>query len=326
MRTRIVVVLMLSCGLGLSCSGDTKKSGALVAKGSGVQITTAEFQARLDEQSPLVRARYSTRERKKEFLENLIRFELLTAEAKRQGLDKDPEVQATLQKILVQRLVRKAFDDAKAGAATEEEIKKYYDEHLEEFVRPERIRVSQIFLRADRGSADRGARAAEARKLLARLKAEEPKNPLVFSVLAREVSDDPRTKLSGGDLGFRTRADLESAQSKELAAAAFALVKAGDVSGIIESERGFHILKLTVRQPALNRTFDEARAQIAARLSREVNAKQFDAFVAKLRETAKIEIIDEELDNVHAGAQPGSAESAAAATSANPVPSPSAAK
>lgn len=313
MRAWLIVFLLIAGGLGFACSRDKAKPGPLVAKGHGVQITTAQLQAKLDEQSALVRARYDTRDRKREFLENLIRFELLTAEAKRQGLDKDPEVQATLQKILVQRLVRKAFDDARDGAASDEATRKYYEEHIEEYDRPERVRVSQIFLRAERGSSDRGARAAQARKLLARLQAEEPKNPLAFSTLARETSDDPATKQSGGDLGFRTRADLES-QSRELAAAAFALVKTGEVSGVVESDRGFHILKLTARQPAVNRAFDEVRAQISARLSREANAKQFDSFVAKLRESAKIEIVDAELDKVQIGTQPGAAEPAATAT------------
>ncbi len=203
----------------------------------------------------------------------------------------------------------------------EEEIRKYYEEHLEEYVRPERVRVAQIHLRAERGSSDRGPRHTEARKLLARLQAEEPKNPFAFSTLARERSDDPATKQSGGDLGFRTRADLES-QSKEVAAAAFALVKTGEVSGVVESDRGFHILKLTARQPAVNRAFDDVRAQISARLSREANAKQFDAFIAKLRESAKIEIVDAELDKVQIGAQPGSAEPATAATATTPAPAP----
>lgn len=317
MPTRMLVLYLVVAGsVACSCSGGTKKSGPLVAKGQGLEITTAELQAKLDEQSPVLRARYTSRERKKEFLENMLRFELLVAEAKRQGLDRDPEVQATLQKMMVQRLVRKSFENGEAGAPTDEQVKKFYEERIDEYVRPERVRISQIFLRAERGSADRARRAGEARKLLARLKAEEAKSPLVFGTIARETSDDTASKPMGGDLGYRTRGDLEALLSKEAAAAAFALVQTGDESGVVESNRGFHILKLTGRQPAMNRTLDEVRAQISARLSRETSAKSFEVFVAKLRESAEVEIVDAELDKVRVTASPGSGE---AATSASPT-------
>src|SRR4051812_48706102 len=81
-------------------SGGGKKTGVPIAQGNGILITSDEFKARLDEQSPFIRARYTTVERKKEFLENLVRQEVLAAEAERQGLDKDPDVRATLRKIM----------------------------------------------------------------------------------------------------------------------------------------------------------------------------------------------------------------------------------
>lgn len=68
-----------------SCSRGGKKSGPAVAEGGGITVTADELKARLDEQSPFVRARYATLERKKEFLENLIRFELLAKEAEKNG-------------------------------------------------------------------------------------------------------------------------------------------------------------------------------------------------------------------------------------------------
>lgn len=317
-RRNVVALVIVACGLGLACSR-SRKGGALVAKGGDVEITTAELQAKLDEQSPAVRARYATRERKKEFLENLIRFELLSAEAKRQGLDKDPEVQVALQKIIVQRLVRKAFDDAGAAAASDDQVKKYYDQHLEEFVKPERVRVSQIFMRADRNAAERAARGAEARKLLARVKADEVKNPLAFSTAARESSDDLSSRASGGDLGFRTREELEASVSKEAAAAAFGLANAGDETGVIESDRGFHLLKLTGRQPGIHKTLDDVRPQIAARAAREGHAREFDAFVTRLRDSAKVQIVDAELDKVQAS-QPAAVQPAATTSATAPPP------
>ena len=92
------------CALAVACGPkkDEKKSGPVVAQGNGVTITADEFKARLDEQSPFIRARYATLERKKEFLDNLIRFEVLAREAEKQGIASDPDVQLTLKKIMVQ--------------------------------------------------------------------------------------------------------------------------------------------------------------------------------------------------------------------------------
>ena len=91
MIRRIVVIGL--CAAALACSQQKgKKSGPVVAKGNGISITADEFKARLDEQSPFIRARYTTLDRKKEFLDSLIRFEVLAREAEKQGLAKDPDV------------------------------------------------------------------------------------------------------------------------------------------------------------------------------------------------------------------------------------------
>jgi peptidyl-prolyl cis-trans isomerase C len=277
-------------------------SGVAVAKGSGIVVTADELKAKLDEQSPMVRARYTTLERKKEFLENMIRFELLAAEAKRRELDKDPEVQATVKKIMVQRLVRMTYEADSSKTASDDEVRRYYDEHLEEFVKPERVRVSQVFLRGQKGTPERAPRAADAKKALARLKAERASNPLAFANLAREVSEDLATKASGGDLGFRSREELEKTWGREVAEAAISLRNVGDESAIVESERGFHLLRLTGRQPAVSRGFDEVKPQLAARVGREKRSKEFEEVVKALREKADIQIVDAELEKVQVSA------------------------
>jgi peptidyl-prolyl cis-trans isomerase C len=218
-----------------------------------------------------------------------------------------------VKKIMVQRLVRKAFeDDAGKAAAADEDVRRYYDEHQDEFVKPERVRVSHLFLRGDKGTPEHAARAADAKKLLARLKAEETKNPLAFANLAREASDDLATKASGGDVGFRSRDELEKAWSRPVAEAAMALRNVGDESGIVESDQGFHVLRLTGRQPAVSRGFEEVKAQLAARVGREKRTKDFEEFVKGLRAKAKIEIVDAELEKVQVSAAPAATQASLA--------------
>jgi peptidyl-prolyl cis-trans isomerase C len=301
---RIVPALMLASLVVVGCSKSTKKKGPVVAEGGGVAVTAEEFKAKLDEQSPFVRARYSTLDRKKEFLENLLRFELLALEAEKKGLDKDPEVQATLKKIMVQKLVRQAFDEGDKQAGLPD-ARKFYDEHKEEFVKPERVRVQLVWLDAPAGSPQRAARTADARRLLARVKAEEPRNPLAFSNVAREASQDTPTRASGGDAGYRTQDELASQYSRELAAAAFALKDPGQTSNLVETPKGLALLKLTARQAAINRSFDEVKDQLVARASREKRNRDFEEYVKGIRSKASITVNDAELEKIVVAASPG---------------------
>ncbi|HEY6098783.1 MAG TPA: peptidylprolyl isomerase, partial [Anaeromyxobacter sp.] len=152
------------CAAAIACSpqkAPSKKSSAVVAKGKGITITADEFKARLDEQSPFIRARYSSLDRKKEFLDNLIRFEVLAKEAERQGLNKDPDVQSTLKKIMVQKLVQKNFQDTGGTAdVPEAELQKYFDDHKDEYNRPRRVRVAAVVWNAPQGSPDRAKKLA----------------------------------------------------------------------------------------------------------------------------------------------------------------------
>jgi peptidyl-prolyl cis-trans isomerase C len=296
------ISVLLAFAVLAACSKEAKKSGPFVAEGDGVTVTAGEMKKKLDEQSPFVRARYATLDRKKEFLENLIRFELLAKEARARGLDKDPEVQETLQKVMVQKLVRQAFDDEKAKPS-DDEVRKYYDAHADEFVKPERVRISAVFFNAPAGSPQRATKAAEAKRALARVKSEGPKNPLAFSNVARELSEDAASKASGGDLGYRTRDELTKQYSAELANASFTL-KEGQESGVVETPQGFALVKLGARQAPINRPFDEVKAQLAARIGREARTKDFDEFIKKLREKSSIKVNDAELEKIVVSAPP----------------------
>jgi peptidyl-prolyl cis-trans isomerase C len=281
-----------------------EKSGPVVAKGSGFTITADEFKARLDEQSPFIRSRYSTLERKKEFLDNMVRFEVLAREAERQGLAKDPEVQNTLKKIMVQKLVQKNFQD-QAGATQipDEELQKYYDERRADYHRPRRVRAALVVFNAPKESSERAKKLAAARKALAAFKAEEKKTPLAFTRIVNEYSEDPATKASSGDLNFKSEQELEAAYSKELAQAIFAL-KQGETSGVIETAKGIYIARVTAQQEEMNRSFEQVKPQIQARLSRERKTKEFDAWLKNLKDDAKITVDDKALEAIEIAVLP----------------------
>src|SRR3954468_768006 len=130
---------------------------APLAKIDDVTITLGEFQERINRQSPYIRARYTSLEQKKEFLDSLVRFEILAKEAYKRGLDKDPEVVRTMKQVMIQKLMRDEFD-AKVTAENvpEAEMKAYYDANLAEYVKPEEVRASAIIVK-NRAQADRVA-------------------------------------------------------------------------------------------------------------------------------------------------------------------------
>jgi peptidyl-prolyl cis-trans isomerase C len=299
-------ILLVTAAVTLAACGNSgpKKSGPAVASGKDITITADEFKARLDEQSPFIRARYTTLERKKEFLDNLIRFEVLAEEAKRQKLDQDPEVQLTLRKIMVQKLVQRSFQDGGAGKELPDaELQKYYDEHKDEFVRAKKARVAAIILPSPAGSPDRAKKVAIAKKAIAKVKAEEKKNPMAFQQAVGEFTEDAATKGVSGDLGFKSAEELEKSFGKEVATAAFAL-KAGETSGVVEGAQGVYVIRVAGLQEELSRSFDQVKAQINQKLSRERRTKEFDDLVKKLREEAKVVVDDKALEAVVVAAAP----------------------
>ncbi len=309
--TRFLVAIGLVCALASGCkkkeTAGTDKDGAPgqgrvqkappqsaeemktpLAKIDDVTITLGEFQERINRQSPYIRARYTSLEQKKEFLDSLVRFEVLAKEAYRRGLDKDPEVVRTMKQVMIQKLMRDQFD-AKVTADTvpETELKAYYDANLAEYVKPEEVRVSAVILK-NKAQADRVALEA---------RGDAGKTNKGFRDLVMKYSADEETKLRGGDLRY-----LDTA-NKELPApvvkAAFSLVNTGDVSTAIDAGNGtWYVLKQTGRRKSMTKSFEDAKPQIRNKLFRESRLKAQKDFVDGLKAKAKVEINEANLAKV----------------------------
>jgi peptidyl-prolyl cis-trans isomerase C len=293
-RATLVVALFAA----LAC-GKSGKKGPVVAQGGGITITAEELKSRLDEQSPMIRASFNNLDRKKQFLDNMLRFELLAKAAEKEGLANDPDVQFTLKKVMVSKYYQKFFQDQDgAKGVPDAEIQKYFDDHKDEFHRPARIHAAHVFFAADAASPDRAKKAAEAKKVLAKILAEEKKNPNAFSAVARESSEEPTTKNLGGDLALKSKDELEKIYGKELAEAVFRTADNQTDTSVVESPKGFHLVRVLGRQPEVNRTLEEVKPQISTKLNAQRKTKEFDDFVKKLKDDAKIQINDAELDKV----------------------------
>jgi peptidyl-prolyl cis-trans isomerase C len=261
---------------------------APLAKIDDVTITLGELQERINRQSPYIRARYTSLEQKKEFLDSLIRFEVLAREAARRGLDKDPEVIRTMKQVMIQKLMRDELDaKITADTVTDADMKAYYEANLADYVKPEEVRVSAIIVK-NRAQGDRVANEA---------RGEAGKTNKGFRDLVARYSQDEDSKLRGGDLRY-----LDAA-SKDVPApvvkAAFALPNTGDVSTVIDAGNGtWYVLKQTGRRRSSTKSLDDAKPAIRNKLFRDKRLAAQKDFVDHLRTQAKIEVNEANLAKV----------------------------
>src|SRR5882724_2127065 len=297
MNNRLASVLCAVFALAACRKGE--KSGPVVAEVGDEKITADEVRQRLNETSPFLRARYSTIERKKEFLENMVRNELLAQEAIRQGYDKSPAVREQMKRAMIQELIKRQLDAKLSGSdIAEEELKKFYDAHIDEFVKPERARVLHIFL-----PATDAKQRAEARKhaaaFLKEIDGREKKGEVnAFQSVAMKESKDPLSAPMGGDLRFLSKDELAKAYNPELANAAFDLKNPGDKAGPLDTPAGVELVKLQVKTVALSRSLDESKESIRQRMARERRSRDYDEWVKKLREGTKVTIYEQELEKI----------------------------
>jgi peptidyl-prolyl cis-trans isomerase C len=290
MRRLLPLCLALACGSkGAPSAGP---AGEVVARVDGKTITVADVQRRIDAMDPYSKARFSSPEQKKRFLENLVRFEVLAAEAEKRGYEKDPEVQRVVKNQMVDRFLKKEIDDRMKGeTVSDADVDRYYAEHESQFRQPEQVRVSQILLKDK----------AEAQKVAADARGAGDKE---FRDLVTKYSEDEDSKPLGGDLTFF---DRQTAQyPRPLVEAAFALKDVGQVSGVVASDKGFHILRLTQRRPGFTRPKESVAAEIRRLILHDRRAKKMEEMVAEMRQKLKVEIYDDELAKVTAssGAAP----------------------
>ena len=276
-------------------NGLTREQAAqtLVKVGSDV-ITVGDFAERLAEQSPYLRARYNSPERRREFLDNMVRFELLAAEAHRRGYDRLPEVDRTRKQMMIQQMMKDEFEDRiKLTDITDDEIRRYYEAHPEEFNKPEQVRASHILIR------DR----AQAQRVLTQILARRD-DVNFFRQMAEQHNQDELTRDRFGDLRFFSRPNERQPGEPEVppavAEAAFSIAQIGGVfPELVQADDGFHILKLTGKRAALRRTLDDARRPIQNRLWREKREHAVEEFVNRLRREANVQESFGALSDVH---------------------------
>lgn len=249
---------------------------------------------------------------KTKILDQIIRFELLYQECQKEGVEiddaeinqqiegqksnfsSDDEFRLALEQLgtdeaalrskiernlAIQRLINQKFKPT----VTDKEAKKYYNANPDEFKEEERVKASHILIKVD--ADDYQSKKDAAKKQIEGI-LERVRNGEDFAELAKKYSDCP-SSAQGGDLGFFSKGQMV----KPFEEAAFAM-EPGDISDVVETEYGYHIIKVTDKQGP--KTFDEAKDDIKRTLGKQKIAESYSKFYADVRNKAKIDVF---LDN-----------------------------
>ncbi|UXR65722.1 peptidylprolyl isomerase [Bdellovibrio bacteriovorus] len=259
--------LVISILLLISATSFAQKSNEVVAQVGKKTITLEDFNKKYNE----VKSQTINPPTKEQFLEDLVRFEMGVQEAEKRNLQKDPVVQerfdqemykALLEKDIGQRIQKIQVSDA--------EMKAWYAKNPE-------LRTSHILIEFKAGAT--AGQVAEAKKRATEIFDEVKKSKRPFEELVKLYSDDALSKQVGGDIGWQSRITLVPNYYD-----AVANMKVGEITGLIETKFGFHIIKLTGR-----RSFENAnKRQIRAAVYDEKRKGVFNDYFEKLKKSYPI--------------------------------------
>lgn len=262
--------LMTLTGCGTKPSGQDKVLATVADK----FITVKDFKYKL---SRLPSYYKSVADRnKKTLLNDMIVESLFLEESVRKGLDRDKEIREVLneakKKIIMAKFVKTEVDDK--VTVSEDEIKKFYDEHKEEFKVPGMWRASHILVASE----------GEANDILS-----EISKGRTFEELAKERSIDA-TAARLGDVGYFRKGQV----IPEFENVCFNL-KIGETSGIVHTQFGYHIIKLTDKKDEVIESYEEAKPMIENNLKIKKRNELFDKLVLELKDKYRVKVEEDAL-------------------------------
>lgn len=245
-------------------------------------------------------------------LDSLIDRELLYQDSRKQGIKMDQseideqmkalqarfpseqEYQAALKKLnLNEQDLRTQFEreisierlvDQQVSSkitVPDSEVKAFYDANPELFKTPEMVRAGHILVKVEPTATD--ADKAKARRKIEQISTRIKKGE-DFAAVAKETSDCP-SGARGGDLDFFQRGQMVG----PFDAAAFALKK-GEMSGVVETQFGFHLIQVTDKKPSSVVSLEESKEKIGQHLKQEKTNQEVSRYVSKLRSGADIQV------------------------------------
>jgi hypothetical protein len=241
----------------------------------------AAFQARMAR----LPVQNTTLQQKTALLEEMVRFELLYAAARKAGYDRDPEILESLKRIMA-ATYRKDVLEPRLEKITvaEEQVAKYYQDHRADFVTAKRVRAAVI-----RISVSDHASTAKKAELLKRAEAARaealdlgPATPS-FGPVAVRYSDHQPTRYRGGDAGWLQPDRGDRRWPEAVTTAVFSLKEKGEVSPVITTPTGYYLVKLMATQESAPRPYAAVKERIRHQLLTREKAQVEQEFYEELK-------------------------------------------
>lgn len=277
MKKRVVIIAATVLVMGTLLFG-AEKSKVLMKVGNEV-ITEEDLEMALEEMPDQYKDYYSTEDGKKQLLERMAEQKMLAMKAKEMKLDKTKEFEKIMEKAkemaLAQVIVKKLIMEG--IKSTDEEIREKYEKNKEDYKKEEEASASHILIKTDAGMSYEEKEGARKKALDIWKKLMKGAD---FAKMAKKYSDSPEGDQNGGELGWFSRDRMV----KEFSDEAFAGKVGKIIPHLVETQFGYHIIKVTDKRPAGYMPIEEARERIEEELLSEKRNEAYEKLKEELKE------------------------------------------
>jgi len=281
----VVLISIVSCNVKQSSSNDLfpQDDGKVVAEFDGIKITDTYLASYLKDLNPYLKSRYNTPEKKEELVTKIVEGELIARKAIKDGALKDKALLSKIKSTIARYYsgTKMKIDIENNLKVTTENMKKHFEENKDKYDQPEKIKASHILIKVEKGTNKAKAKMI-AEKVLKEVKA-KAKDPKSFTKLVNKYSEDKGSKRRGGDLGYFARTAEGGKMVKPFSDTAFTLKNVGDISGLVETQFGFHIIKLTGKRDKVVKTFEDVKKSIEQTLKSQKRKDGFQDRIEKIK-------------------------------------------
>jgi hypothetical protein len=247
----------------------------VLTQGRGVRVTAGHVADEINARPPALRGNFADPAAVDALVRDLARRQLLSAEARRRGALDDPEVQRRLEAILAEELLRRELAAVESQRVTRAEIEAYYQAHLADFTKPDRVRVSVVVVRDQ----------ALGRRVVAWARNTSERR---FLLLVRRNSMQRTRWPPGSDVGsiLRTGSRVDPA----IVAAAFRLQTPGQIADepVQAADGRWYVLRFEERLPTETTPLANVRSAVESRIRADRRAAAIEALVGRLSREAGV--------------------------------------
>lgn len=277
------VSLLSTVGLNVSAAENTAGDAESLVTWRNLQLTRDDFEADLLRMPEDKRGEFRRDvKRISGGLENLLVYRTLAAEARAMGIDQEPAVRKSIELTTERVLGTERLNRLRAQVQVPDMVQAAKEKYLADqskFLESEKVQVAHVLV-------DTKSRTEEEARLLAESVREKATKGVDFGQLAQEFSDDSGTKGIQGDLGMFGKGRMVP----QFEQAAFALTKAGEISPVVKTRFGYHVLRLVDRKPARMKPFEEVRDVLVRELKDKYVTDRVKEYLSDIRNDKSIKM------------------------------------